>query len=137
MNEFEALGRKQLALDNLNAEYDKLLLLVQELITGATKPDQVEVDLAGRSWKKTAIDASNKEFNDEAGIKMEPESDPEILALKEECKSIRKKIPSSRGEARASLLCREADIEAKIHARRMEREKDLEDSMNERIEKLG
>ena len=56
-----ALGRKQLELDNLNANYNHLLALVQWLATGEVAPERVHVDLATRTWKLDALDETNGE----------------------------------------------------------------------------
>ena len=53
MNEtemFAAIGRKQHELDVLNSEYDRLLALLGQVISGETMADRVSVDLQHRSW---------------------------------------------------------------------------------------
>ncbi len=48
MNEFEALGRKTLAYDNLHAEYLKLLGIVELIKSGEVDPSLILI--AGDSW---------------------------------------------------------------------------------------
>ena len=50
MNPFEILGRKTAELDNLNAEYDRLLDLLFNVVHGKIDPKRVTVDLAKRTW---------------------------------------------------------------------------------------
>lgn len=47
---YAAVGRKQLELDALNAEYDRLLMALSAVANGAIAPADVSVDLKGRSW---------------------------------------------------------------------------------------
>ena len=48
---FAALGRKQLELDTLHAEYDKLLGVFASVAAGIIDPKMVAVDLTARTWK--------------------------------------------------------------------------------------
>lgn len=48
---FEALGRKQAALDTLLTEYDRLLSLLEQVVDGRIDSHTVRVDLAGRRWE--------------------------------------------------------------------------------------
>ena len=57
-----ALGRKQLELDQLNTNYNHLLVLVQWLATGEVSPERVHVDLATRTWKLDPLDEGNGEY---------------------------------------------------------------------------
>ncbi len=51
MNElYEALGRKQAALDAMNVEYDRLLSLLQQVVSGKISPGRVTVDTEKRTW---------------------------------------------------------------------------------------
>lgn len=45
-----ALGRKALELEQLNANYDELLMLLGRVASGEIKPENVRVDLKARSW---------------------------------------------------------------------------------------
>jgi len=47
---FEAVGRKQLALDTLNTEYDRLLVVLGKVVSGEIDQRKVTVDLAMRCW---------------------------------------------------------------------------------------
>lgn len=51
MNElYTKIGQQQVALDNLNAQYDSLLLVFSKVAAGEIANDRVAVDLAARSW---------------------------------------------------------------------------------------
>lgn len=50
MTPFEKIGQLQVALDNLNVEYDNLLNLAGKLASGEIEPARVTVDMSGRSW---------------------------------------------------------------------------------------
>lgn len=50
---YAALGRKQLAFESLNAEYDRLLVLLSSVVTGIVPRETVTVDLERRSWALT------------------------------------------------------------------------------------
>lgn len=45
------IGRKQVELENLNLEYNRLLLVLSQVASGEIEKDRVSVDLKGRSWK--------------------------------------------------------------------------------------
>lgn len=44
------IGRKQVALEKMSAEADRAFWLIAEFSKGKIKPEEVTVDLAGRSW---------------------------------------------------------------------------------------
>lgn len=44
------IGRKQVELENLNTEYDRVLLLLSKVVSGEIASADVAVDLAARSW---------------------------------------------------------------------------------------
>lgn len=53
MNEtecFAAIGRKQVELDSLNTEYDRLLEVLKQVASGQIDPGRVSVDTAARTW---------------------------------------------------------------------------------------
>ena len=52
---YAALGRKTLELEQMHAEYDRLLALLDGVLTGEIAPQRVRVDLEGRSWVLDAI----------------------------------------------------------------------------------
>lgn len=63
MNEtemFAAIGRKQTELDTLNSEYDRLLSLLSQVISGEVPADRVSVNLHGRSWEIAAEQESRE-----------------------------------------------------------------------------
>jgi hypothetical protein len=45
-----ALGRKHLELEQLNRNYDQLLVLLANVVSGEIGPARVTVDLAARTW---------------------------------------------------------------------------------------
>ena len=45
------IGRKQVELENLNLEYNRLLMVLGQVVSGEVEKDRVSVDLAARSWK--------------------------------------------------------------------------------------
>lgn len=47
----EMLGRKQFDLENLSAEYDRLLAVLGQVVSGEIAPERVSVDLTARNWK--------------------------------------------------------------------------------------
>ncbi len=51
---FAIYGRKQVELDNLNEQYDKLLSVLAKVVVGEINIAQVAVDLTARSWAVTA-----------------------------------------------------------------------------------
>lgn len=55
MNEnlYETIGRKQADLEALNTEYDKLLGVLSQVISGEIEAERVCVDLQARSWNVT------------------------------------------------------------------------------------
>lgn len=58
MNEtemFSAIGKKQVELDNLNAEYDRLLAVLAQVALTQISIDRVTVDLAARTWTVQSI----------------------------------------------------------------------------------
>lgn len=64
MNEeqmFAAIGRKQAELDILNDEYDRVLLLLNKVVSGEIPHDEVAVDLSGRRWTYTPNPALQEE----------------------------------------------------------------------------
>lgn len=63
MNPFETIGRKQVALENLQAEYDRLLALAGSLVSGEIDRAHVTIDQANRSWRydKPAAQANGKD----------------------------------------------------------------------------
>lgn len=52
---YASIGRKQTELDRLNAEYDKLLGVVSQIVSGEIHPSRVSVDLAARNWAVAAV----------------------------------------------------------------------------------
>lgn len=58
---YAALGRKQLELENLNAEYDRVLLLLSQVVSGQTAKEAVTIDLTGRKWTLTAAEPKPEE----------------------------------------------------------------------------
>ena len=48
---YATLGRKQQELESLNGEYDRLLNLLSQVVTGTVDRERVSVDLVARSWK--------------------------------------------------------------------------------------
>lgn len=49
-----AVGQKQLLIETKDREYDKLLVCLSNVVSGAVDPARVKVDLAGRSWAQLA-----------------------------------------------------------------------------------
>lgn len=49
---YEQLGRKQAALEQLNASYDALLALLARVISGEVTRQQVLVNLTDRCWQQ-------------------------------------------------------------------------------------
>lgn len=47
---YERIGRQQVSLELLNAEYDRLLAVLGQVATGEVTADRIAVDLAGRTW---------------------------------------------------------------------------------------
>ena len=47
---YAALGRKQFDLEQLHGEYDRLLRLLGEIVTGQIDATRVHVDLDRRQW---------------------------------------------------------------------------------------
>lgn len=45
------IGRKQVELDTLNVEYNRVLAVLGHVVSGEVARDRVSVDLAARSWK--------------------------------------------------------------------------------------
>ena len=45
------IGRKQVELENLNLEYNRLLAVLSQVTSGEIEKDRVSVDLTARSWK--------------------------------------------------------------------------------------
>lgn len=52
MNEnlYEMLGRKQAELEGLNIEYNRLLAVLGQVVSGEIERGRVLVDLAARTW---------------------------------------------------------------------------------------
>lgn len=50
-------GRKQVELDNLTEQYDRLLTLLSGVVSGTIDPKLVTVDLAERRWVVVAVAA--------------------------------------------------------------------------------
>lgn len=46
----EIIGRKQVELEKLNTEYDRVLLLLSKVLSGEISTTEVSVDLKSRSW---------------------------------------------------------------------------------------
>ena len=51
MNAEEVVGRKQIELENLHDEYDRLLAVLSAVLFREIDPKRVSVDLTGRTWK--------------------------------------------------------------------------------------
>jgi hypothetical protein len=49
--EHEIIGRQQVELENLNREYDNLLIALEAVATGQIELSRVKVDKANRSWQ--------------------------------------------------------------------------------------
>ena len=47
---YASLGRKTVELENLNKQYDTLLLLLGKVVSGEIDKANVTVNLEGRSW---------------------------------------------------------------------------------------
>ena len=62
---YAALGRKTLELEQMHAEYDRLLALLAGVLTGEIAPQRVRVDLKGRCW---ALDASTDAVTYDAAL---------------------------------------------------------------------
>ena len=61
MNEtemFASIGRKQVELDTLNANYDQLLAVLAQVASGQVIPARVSVDLQARTWAVAAVEPS-------------------------------------------------------------------------------
>lgn len=56
---YATLGRKTLELEQLNAEYDRLLAVLAMVVTGEMPVQRVRVDLEGRCWEILAEASSN------------------------------------------------------------------------------
>ena len=50
MQMFALYGRKQLELDNLNDQYDRLLTVLSGVVSGEISSDLVTFDLQARKW---------------------------------------------------------------------------------------
>lgn len=50
---YASLGRKTVELENLNKQYDTLLLLLGKVVSGEIDKANVTVNLEGRSWALT------------------------------------------------------------------------------------
>lgn len=59
-----ALGRKQIELEKLQLEYDRLLTLASWMASGEVLPSRVQVDLKTRTWRlePLADDTGNAEL---------------------------------------------------------------------------
>lgn len=55
MNEelYAAIGRKQVELDSMHTEYNKLLSLLSSVVSGDVNKERVTVDLKARTWVLT------------------------------------------------------------------------------------
>lgn len=53
MNAEEIVGRKQVELENLNVEYNNLLVVLHKVVNGELDSENVTVDLEKRSWAIT------------------------------------------------------------------------------------
>ena len=56
MDVFGIIGKKTVALETLNEEYDRLLSLLSRVLKGEVEPSQVTVDLPGRKWELRDIE---------------------------------------------------------------------------------
>lgn len=52
---YTIIGRKQVALDTLHAEYDNLLAVLGEVAAGTIAPSQVTVDRTARTWALSPV----------------------------------------------------------------------------------
>lgn len=50
---YATLGRKQAELEAMHTEYDRLLLLMEKVLSGEIEKSKVSVDLEKRSWSIT------------------------------------------------------------------------------------
>ncbi len=48
---YAAIGRRQVELEQMHAEYDRLLCVLSQVSTGEIGKEQLEVDLTARTWK--------------------------------------------------------------------------------------
>ena len=64
---YAALGRKTLELEQIHAEYDRLLALLAGVLAGEIAPERVRVDLVGRCW---ALDVSTDDMPLSASAKV-------------------------------------------------------------------
>lgn len=55
---YEALGRKSMALESLQAEYAKLLQVMAHVAAGDIAPERITVDMASRTWQVVAAPSS-------------------------------------------------------------------------------
>ena len=55
---YAVIGRKQTELDNLNVEYDRLLFILAQVLSGQLAADKVTVDIPGRRWTVETIPVS-------------------------------------------------------------------------------
>jgi hypothetical protein len=58
---YEKIGRQQTAFDALRLEYSRLMLLLAQVLTGATDPATVTLDLAAQTWTLTPPATTNGE----------------------------------------------------------------------------
>ena len=47
---YETIGRLTMQLEDLNDEYDRLLEVLRQVVTGEVKLECVTADIAGRTW---------------------------------------------------------------------------------------
>ena len=66
---YAALGRKTLELEQMHAEYDRLLALLAGVLTGEIAPQCVRVDLRGRCW---ALEATPDDMSLTASTPVRP-----------------------------------------------------------------
>lgn len=59
---YAAIGRKQTELDNLNIEYDRLLSLLKQVLSGEIDACRVTVNTSSRSWEMVELPQSPDEI---------------------------------------------------------------------------
>ena len=66
---YAALGRRTLELEQMHAEYDRLLALLAGVLTGEIAPQRVRVDLQARQW---VLDATGDDVPLSANVPVGP-----------------------------------------------------------------
>ena len=56
VNAYEILGRKQIELDHLNSEYDRLLTVLHLVSVGEIDRNRVSVDVEKRRWSVLSME---------------------------------------------------------------------------------